>query len=185
MGLGAGSTLQVDGKLGDGACDVLVDPAVGLEPAEPVGPLQHVVDGPADLGEVQLHPGRGQLLGRAPEQLQPGEVDRGHRGRVEDEVVEAAGLRFAGAADPEFKSLFGGSVSNPSGVEPDERGAALRETVERGPTRSVRGSGESRSLAAYPAALALALIGLLALGTLRWRRIRSAEIVSSTQPASR
>ena len=67
----------------------------------------------------------------------------------------------------------------------DAAAAALRETVERGPTSSVRGSGESRSLAAYPAALALALTGLLALGTLRWRRIRSAEIVSSTQPASR
>ena len=67
----------------------------------------------------------------------------------------------------------------------DDAAAALRETAERGPTRGVRGSGESRSLAPYPAALALALAGLLALGTLRWRRIRSAEIVSSTQPASR
>ena len=49
---------------------------------------------------------------------------------VADEVVEVSGLRFAGAADPEFKSLFGGSVSNPSGVAPGERGAQLRETVD-------------------------------------------------------
>jgi hypothetical protein len=47
------------------------------------------------------------------------------------EVVEAGGLRFAGGADPEFKSLFGGQVDNPSGVEPSDRGAQVREVVEQ------------------------------------------------------
>ncbi len=46
------------------------------------------------------------------------------------EIVEQAGLRFTGGADPEFKSLFGGSVENPSGVTPTERGAEVRRIVE-------------------------------------------------------
>ena len=46
------------------------------------------------------------------------------------EVVEESDLRFTGGADPEFKSLFGGSVSNPSGVTPEERGAEVRASVE-------------------------------------------------------
>ena len=55
------------------------------------------------------------------------------------EVLEVRGLRFSGGADPEFKSLFGGSVSNPSGVTPTERGAEVREAVdESGPTDPVR-----------------------------------------------
>jgi hypothetical protein len=46
------------------------------------------------------------------------------------DVLEVRGLQFTGVADPEFKSLFGGSVSNPSGVTPTERGVQLRTTVE-------------------------------------------------------
>ncbi len=46
------------------------------------------------------------------------------------EVVEEGDLRFIGGADPEFKSLFGGSISNPSGVSPEERGAQVRAAVE-------------------------------------------------------
>lgn len=46
------------------------------------------------------------------------------------EVVEAGGLRVAGAADPAFKALFGGLVTNPSGVTEEELGKALRETVD-------------------------------------------------------
>jgi hypothetical protein len=55
------------------------------------------------------------------------------------EVVEVRGLRFAGGADPEFKSLFGGSVSNPSGVTPTERGEQVRAAVEEDdPAQAVR-----------------------------------------------
>jgi hypothetical protein len=50
---------------------------------------------------------------------------------LDREVVETEGLRFSGGEDPEFKSLFGGSISNPSGVSPTERGAQVREAVDR------------------------------------------------------
>jgi hypothetical protein len=46
------------------------------------------------------------------------------------EVVEAGGLRVAGAADPAFKALFGGMVSNPSGVTESALGEALRDVVD-------------------------------------------------------
>ncbi|MBJ7357780.1 hypothetical protein [Nocardioides sp.] len=46
------------------------------------------------------------------------------------EVVEAGGLTVAGAADPAFKALFGGLVTNPSGVTEPELGEALREAVD-------------------------------------------------------
>jgi len=46
------------------------------------------------------------------------------------EVVEAGGLTVAGGADPAFKALFGGLVTNPSGVTEDELGEALREAVD-------------------------------------------------------
>lgn len=51
--------------------------------------------------------------------------------RVPDrEVVEVGGLVVAGAADPAFKSLFGGLVTNDSGVSEAERGRQLREAVD-------------------------------------------------------
>ncbi|GAB3253405.1 metallophosphoesterase family protein [Nocardioides dilutus] len=46
------------------------------------------------------------------------------------EIVEAGGLRIAGAADPAFKALFGGLITNPSGVTEAELGEALREVVD-------------------------------------------------------
>jgi hypothetical protein len=46
------------------------------------------------------------------------------------EVVEAGGLTVAGAADPAFKALFGGLVTNPSGVSEEELGETLREVVD-------------------------------------------------------
>ena len=46
------------------------------------------------------------------------------------EIVEAGGLQVAGAADPAFKALFGGLVTNPSGTTEDELGEALREVVD-------------------------------------------------------
>ncbi len=44
--------------------------------------------------------------------------------------AEAGGLIFTGGADPEFKSLFGGMITNPSGVSPTERGAQVRAYVD-------------------------------------------------------
>ncbi|HET9938533.1 MAG TPA: hypothetical protein VFQ28_07065 [Gaiella sp.] len=67
----------------------------------------------------------------------------------------------------------------------DDVAAALRNAVETGLTRPVPEPGAVRSLAPYPAALGVALTGLLALGSLRRRRIRSSQIVSSAQPAPR
>jgi hypothetical protein len=46
------------------------------------------------------------------------------------EVVEVGDLRVAGAADPAFKSLFGGLITNPSGVTEEQTGQALREVVD-------------------------------------------------------
>ncbi|WP_182523702.1 hypothetical protein [Nocardioides dongkuii] len=46
------------------------------------------------------------------------------------EVVDVDGLLLAGAADPAFKALFGGLVTNDSGREEDEVGADLREVVD-------------------------------------------------------
>jgi hypothetical protein len=46
------------------------------------------------------------------------------------EVVEAGGLTVAGGADPAFKALFGGLVTNPSGVTEEELGEELREVVD-------------------------------------------------------
>jgi hypothetical protein len=53
-------------------------------------------------------------------------------------LVEVRDLLFTGGADPEFKSLFGGSVTNPSGVTPEERGAQVRATVEDDGSPAVR-----------------------------------------------
>jgi hypothetical protein len=49
---------------------------------------------------------------------------------VDRKLVEAGGLTFTGGADPDFKSLFGGIVTNPSGVSPMERGAQTRALVD-------------------------------------------------------
>lgn len=46
------------------------------------------------------------------------------------EIVEAGGLTVAGAADPAFKALFGGLITNPSGVTEAELGESLREVVD-------------------------------------------------------
>jgi Icc-related predicted phosphoesterase len=46
------------------------------------------------------------------------------------EIVEAGGVKVAGAADPDFKALFGGLVTNPSGVTQQELGGRLREVVD-------------------------------------------------------
>lgn len=40
------------------------------------------------------------------------------------------GIRVSVANDPEFKTLFGGSVTNPSGVSEEETGAELRASVD-------------------------------------------------------
>ncbi len=48
-------------------------------------------------------------------------------------VVDVGGFEVAGAADPEFKTLFGGLISNESGVSETEAGAQLREEVGDGP----------------------------------------------------
>lgn len=45
-------------------------------------------------------------------------------------VEEVADLQLAGAADPAFKSLFGGLITNESGVTELERGQQLREVVD-------------------------------------------------------
>ncbi len=50
---------------------------------------------------------------------------------VDRNLVQAGGLTFTGGSDPEFKSLFGGMVTNPSGVSPTERGAQTRALVEQ------------------------------------------------------
>lgn len=44
-------------------------------------------------------------------------------------VTDVGGFRVAGANDPEFKTLFGGSVTNPSGVSEKEIGERLRAEV--------------------------------------------------------
>jgi hypothetical protein len=49
---------------------------------------------------------------------------------VDRKLVEVDGLTFTGGADPDFKSLFGGMVTNPSGVSPTERGAQVRKVVD-------------------------------------------------------
>ena len=46
------------------------------------------------------------------------------------ELVESGGLRVAGAADRAFKALFGGMVTNPSGITETELGQALRVVVD-------------------------------------------------------
>lgn len=45
-------------------------------------------------------------------------------------MVEVDGLRVAGAADPAFKALFGGLVTNESGTTEPELGEELREVVD-------------------------------------------------------
>ena len=48
-------------------------------------------------------------------------------------TVEVAGLHVAGANDRERKSLFGGIITNPTGVSETELGARLRARAGRGP----------------------------------------------------
>jgi hypothetical protein len=45
-------------------------------------------------------------------------------------TVEVDGIRVAGASDPAFKSLFGGLISNESGVSQTEVGRMLRDEVD-------------------------------------------------------
>lgn len=47
-------------------------------------------------------------------------------------VEEVGGFRVAGAHDPEFKTLFGGSVTNPTGVTEEQVGELLRAEVTDG-----------------------------------------------------
>ena len=49
---------------------------------------------------------------------------------VDRDVVEVGGLRFTGGADPNFKALFGGKITNPSGVSQRERGEQMRAAVD-------------------------------------------------------
>lgn len=46
------------------------------------------------------------------------------------EIVDVDGVSVAGAADPAFKQLFGGLVTNESGLEEADLGAELREVVD-------------------------------------------------------
>ncbi|MEI5675544.1 MULTISPECIES: metallophosphoesterase family protein [unclassified Nocardioides] len=46
------------------------------------------------------------------------------------ETVDVDGLTIAGAADPAFKALFGGLVTNESGLEERDLGVELRELVD-------------------------------------------------------
>ncbi|WP_372734579.1 hypothetical protein [Nocardioides sp.] len=46
------------------------------------------------------------------------------------EVLDVDGLAVTGAADPAFKALFGGLITNPSGVSETETGQRLREVVD-------------------------------------------------------
>ena len=52
----------------------------------------------------------------------------------------------------------------------DAAADALREAVDRGPTSGLPSATGGRSLAAYPAGLALALTAMLAIGAMRRRR---------------
>ena len=49
---------------------------------------------------------------------------------LDRETKEVGGLHVTGAADPAFKSLFGGLVTNNTGVSEEERGRQLREVVD-------------------------------------------------------
>lgn len=46
------------------------------------------------------------------------------------DTTEVDGFRVTTANDPEFKTLFGGSITNPSGVSEQETGVALRKAVD-------------------------------------------------------
>ncbi|RNL62198.1 hypothetical protein EFK50_10420 [Nocardioides marmoriginsengisoli] len=46
------------------------------------------------------------------------------------ETITVGGLRVSVGNDPEFKTLFGGSVTNPSGVSEEELGERLRKAVD-------------------------------------------------------
>jgi len=113
-------------------------------------------------------------VGGADERIFGGEgsLDAGYR----PDPSAAATLERLGAAT-------GGRVWPVSRL--DDAASALREAVDAGPTKSVPASSESRSLAPFPAGLALALTAALAIGAARRRRGRSAESVSDPVPLSR
>ncbi|UMG91574.1 hypothetical protein [Nocardioides sp. TF02-7] len=58
---------------------------------------------------------------------------------VDRTVEEVGGILVSGAADPAFKSLFGGLVNNDSGVTQHERGEDLRGVVEEEAAEEERG----------------------------------------------
>jgi hypothetical protein len=89
----------------------------------------------------------------------------------------------AGATLERLAAASGGRVWPLTGL--DDAANALREAVDAGPTTSVRASSESQSLAPYPAGLALVLTAVLAIGTMRRRRVRSAELEGRPSPRSR
>ena len=60
------------------------------------------------------------------------------------EIVEAGGLRVAGAADPAFKALFGGMVTNPTGVTETEPARRCARSSTR-TTRTVSTDGRAAS----------------------------------------
>lgn len=52
---------------------------------------------------------------------------------VDLDTIEVDGLRFSGANDREHKTLFGGLVTNDSGISEEELGAQLRDEVDDDP----------------------------------------------------
>ncbi len=74
----------------------------------------------------------------------------------------------AGATLERLAAASGGRVWPATRI--DDAADALREVVETGPTTRVPSSSEGRSLAAYPAGLALSLTVAMAIGAVRPRR---------------
>ena len=84
-------------------------------------------------------------------------------------TVEVAGLHVTGANDREHKTLFGGSITNTSGISEDELGAKIREQV---------GDRTSIVLMHQPAALS----GYLGDGVLATLHARTETDVTRTVP---
>ena len=89
----------------------------------------------------------------------------------------------AGATLERLAAASGGRVWPVSRI--DAAADALREVVDTGPTTRVSSSSEGRSLAAYPAGLALALTAVLAIGAVRRRHVPQAVPVADAVSISR
>ena len=122
-------------------------------------------------GEAEASPGIPVVAvkGDHDSQVTIDQLDKAGVEVVDRSLAEVGGLSFTGGADPNFKALFGGRITNPSGVSQPERGQETRAYVDE-----VRPDGPVHMIL-HQAYAALGYLGIDDLGLLRATRGHETE----------